>query len=197
VNLDTPLADGTTIVNVAKLICDETDPVFVQDDSPVTVQSGPILTINKTVNVTTFVNPGATVTYTVVVTNIGNDTAYNVELTDLLPAGFTFDEFGGTTHTWSLGDLAVGAQISVTYKVKVGASVADGIYNNLAVASADNYPNITDTVPVEVRVVKILGEELPKTGAGALDYLYFFGAGLILAFSLYALKLTFSKEREE
>ncbi len=163
VKLNSPLANGTTIVNIAKLMSDETDPVFVQDDSTVTVQSGPILTIDKTVNITTFVNPGATVNYTVTIKNTGTDAAVNVQLIDLLPAGFTFTDFGGSSHTFNLGNLAAGAETSVTYKVTIGAAVAAGIYDNLAVASADNHGNVTDKVGVEVKLPTVLGEEaLPK-----------------------------------
>jgi uncharacterized repeat protein (TIGR01451 family) len=309
---NTPLPNGTVITNTAYLKSTEIDPA--KNASAVThVTSAPILGITKVIDVTTFVNPGATVNYTVTIKNTGNDTAVNVKLTDLLPAGFTYTDLGGSSHTWTLGNLAAGAQTSVTYKVTVGASVAAGTYNNLAVANADNYPNITATIPVEVRIpstlgeealpklvieksvnktyinpgnsatftikitnkgeatainvqlqdvlpagftfenkditkvwmlgdlkvgdsvkitykalsdktikpgtyenlavawadnygkvndsvklevraIKVLGAELPKTGASAMDYLYFFIAGLILVFSLYILRLTVSRE---
>ncbi|MDD5039944.1 MAG: SdrD B-like domain-containing protein [Patescibacteria group bacterium] len=158
VDLDTPLANGTTIVNVAKLMCDETDPLFVEDDSTVVVKSGPILEIDKTVN-KEWVNPGDTATYTVVVKNTGNDTAINTMLTDLLPTGFTFVEYGTDTHTWSLGDLEPGDSVTTVYDVKIGKDVAKGTYDNLAVTWADNYGNVSDKAPLEVRIPQVLGTE--------------------------------------
>ncbi|MFA5135433.1 MAG: NEW3 domain-containing protein [Patescibacteria group bacterium] len=153
-----PLADGTTFVNVAKITSTETDPKFWEAQSEVLVQAGPILTIDKVVDAT-FVNPGGTVTYTVTVANVGNDTAYNVELTDLLPAGFTFVDYATATHTYSLGDMAAGDEITTTYKVAVGTSVTAGNYDNLATASADNHGNISDDATVEVRIPQVLAEE--------------------------------------
>jgi len=152
------LADGTEIINVARISADNTDPKFKEDDTKVVVEVAPILTIDKTDN-KEWVNPGDTVIYTVTVANTGTETAYNVELTDLLPPDFTFVDFEGGTHTWSLGDLAAGDDITVTFKVTVGEDVTAGYYENLAVASADNHGNVSDTEPVNVRIPKVLAEE--------------------------------------
>lgn len=155
-----PLATGTQIVNVTKITSHETDPKFWEAQSTTTVKSAPVLTIDKTVTPTE-TTAGQQVTYTVVIKNVGNDTAVNVKMTDLLPAGFTFVEFGGSSHTFSLGNLAAGAQTTVTYKVNIDSSVTPGNYDNLAVASADNHPNVSDKATVKIG--QVLGEEaLPK-----------------------------------
>ncbi|MBI5037147.1 MAG: DUF11 domain-containing protein [Candidatus Kerfeldbacteria bacterium] len=159
-NIVIPIANGTPIVNVAKLSADNSDPLFDEDDATVTVTSAPKLTIDKSVNVTTFVNPKAVVTYTVVIDNVGTDTAIATMLADALPAGFTFVDTGLGTKTWSLGDLApADAPITITYQVKVGADVEKGFYDNLAVTWASNHPSISDKATVEVRVPTVLAEE--------------------------------------
>jgi uncharacterized repeat protein (TIGR01451 family) len=159
-NIVSPLANGTQIVNVAKITSAETDPKFWEAQSVTTVKSAPVLVITKVVTPTETV-ADSQVTYTVVIKNTGNDTAINVKMTDLLPAGFTFTEFGGSSHTYTLGNLAAGAQTTVTYKVNIGKDVTAGSYDNLAVASADNHPNVSDKAVVKIGVV--LGEEaLPK-----------------------------------
>ncbi|MFC1687407.1 CARDB domain-containing protein [Patescibacteria group bacterium] len=156
---DSPLSDGTIITNTGTLDSDETDP-SVSASASVLIQAGPVLSIVKTVSETT-VNPGQTISYTVIITNSGNDTAYNVVLTDTLPTGFTFADTGEGTKSYSLGDLAIDSSISTTYDVVVGEDVDAGLYENLAVASSDNYPDVSDDVSVEVIVPIVFGEKAP------------------------------------
>ncbi len=140
----------------------------------------PTLGITKTVSKTT-ANPGDVLTYTVIIKNTGSGSAINVVLNDTLPTGFTFDGTTLTTKSWSLGDLAAGASNTVTYKVNVGSSVPAGSYDNLAVAKADNHSSIHASVSVTVKRGRVLGETLPTTGAGILDYgIAAAGAGLII-----------------
>ena len=157
VKTTSPLANGTIITNTATIDSAKTDPP-VSASASVTVTSGPLLTITKTVDKSP-VNPGGTIAYTVTVKNTGNDTAINTDLTDLLPSGFTFVDFGGSSHSWTLGNLAAGQQVVTTYKVLVGAGVTAGVHENLAVAAADNYPNVTAKAPVTVIIPQVLGEE--------------------------------------
>ena len=156
--IESPLADGTTFVNIAKITSDETDPIFWEDDSVVTVVAGPILTIVKSVD-KEWVNPGDVATYTVTVANIGNDTAYNVQLDDLLPVDFTFVDYATGSHTWDLGDMEAGSDVTVTFVVVIGDDAKVGVYDNLAIASADNHGNVDDTAPLEVRIPTVLADE--------------------------------------
>src|SRR5256884_9093412 len=66
---------------------------------PLTVTGSADLSITKTANPDP-VNAGATLTYTVTVTNGGPSTAANVQVTDNLPAGVTFQSASGTGWTW-------------------------------------------------------------------------------------------------
>lgn len=140
-------------------------PVVLDDEAP-------LLSIEKTVSVD-FANPGETVTYTVVVTNIGDAPALNVTLTDVLPKGLVFTKDGTTTRTWKLDDIVPTENVTITYAVIIDASTISGKYVNVAVATADDTPRVDDNATVEVREIQVLGEEapptvLPVTGAGIL-----------------------------
>lgn len=97
----------------------------------------PRLEIAKAVTPVGDVTPGATLTYTVTVTNAGADAAVDVELTDDLPdtvtlvagspasdCGATFSE--GATLTADLGRLAPAATCVVAFEVIVDPSAAPG-----------------------------------------------------------------------
>lgn len=120
----------------------------------------PILTIDKEINFS-FVNPGQVVTYTVTIRNRGNLAAANVTLVDRLPDGLTFVDNNSQVNSWNIGDLAPSQSVSLSYDVLVGKDAEEGIYENLAVAHADNHPDVSDKEQLEVREIKILG--LPDT----------------------------------
>lgn len=143
-----------------------TPAVLGEEDEPA------LLAITKSVD-KTFVNPGSTATYTVIVTNEGDSVAMNTTLIDVLPNGFTFSESSSYTHSWDLGDLVPGESQEVTYEVKVDASQTPGSYLNLAVASADDVEDVSDKVALEIRAGAVLGAEddLSDTGAGVWDWL--------------------------
>ena len=119
----------------------------------------PALSITKVNNVTTFANPGNTVSYTVVVTNAAsaNDTARNVVLHDVLPAGFTYVVGGGSTKDFPLGDIVPGQSVTTTYDVLISTSQAAGSYTNTATAQGSNTTVVTATSTVPVHVPEVLG----------------------------------------
>jgi len=94
------------------------------------------------------VTVGASVTYTIVVTNNGPDTAHDVELVDVLPSTVALGSVtpslgsctGSATITCDLGDLANGASATVTIVVTTTVS---GKLTNTATVSSDE----TDTDP--------------------------------------------------
>ncbi|MBU2235484.1 DUF11 domain-containing protein, partial [Patescibacteria group bacterium] len=164
-------------VNTATADADNHDPV--SDDATVEVripevkgEATPELEITKEVNVE-FANPGDTISYTVMVKNIGDGEAINVILTDTLPEGFVFDGTDEVVKVWNLGNMVPGAFKTVTYAVNVKDDVTPGVYENLAVVNADNADEKSAKVDVEVRAIVVLGTELPDTGTSAVDYLYY------------------------
>ena len=94
------------------------------------------------------VTVGASVTYTITVTNNGPDTAHDVELVDVLPSTVALGSVspsvgscaGSTTITCDFGDLANGASATVTIVVTTTVS---GKLTNTATVSSDE----TDTDP--------------------------------------------------
>lgn len=126
-NIDAGLAAGTSLNNVATL--DYTDllgtnyPQVSDDDTDTVIGAVPYadLSLDKSLDSVT----GNTAQFSVSVTNSGPDTAFDVEVTDRLPAGFTNFTFvsatQGTydtgTNVWSVGDLIIGQTETLTYTV--------------------------------------------------------------------------------
>ncbi|MCP3996175.1 MAG: DUF11 domain-containing protein, partial [bacterium] len=95
------------------------------------------------------VEVGDETTFTITVVNQGPDDATGVEVTDTLPAGLTYvsDNAAGayepTTGVWTIGDLAVGASVSMEFTVTVDDI---GIFTNVAEVTAANEED-SDSVP--------------------------------------------------
>ncbi len=103
-------------------------------------------------------NVGDVVTFTVTVTNDGPDTVTNVEVTDVLPGGFTYtpasiaggdsqDDTGAPTLVWTVTSLASGASVLLTFTATVEAPTgALGEHTNVAeVTAADQFDS--DSTP--------------------------------------------------
>src|SRR5207248_8755765 len=98
--------------------------------------------------------PGDVLTYTITVTNAGDQDATGVTLTDTLPANTTFVAAGGGgvlsggAVTWTLGTLAAGASTGVTVQVRVAGTLPAGVgaLTNSATAQDDG-ANGTDPTP--------------------------------------------------
>ena len=91
------------------------------------------LSIAKSVSDST-PNIGDTITFTLQVNNAGPDTATNVVVSDLVPAGFTYESgsiSGGTSNdesdptgsglSWTLNSVAVGTPVFLTFDAVVQA----------------------------------------------------------------------------
>ncbi len=89
---------------------------------------------------------GDTVTFTLVVANAGPSTATGLDVTDVVPSGYTYvagsiaggdsrnDAFPATTGlTWTITSLVSGGSVNLTYQATVLGSGAH-----------DNYAEITD-----------------------------------------------------
>jgi uncharacterized repeat protein (TIGR01451 family) len=86
--------------------------------------------------------PGGKLNYTLVVDNMGPDTAHNVVLVDTLPDGVTFVSAEGCTEdmgvvTCDVGDLESGA--SVTFMIEVTAPDTLGTITNVATVTGDEF----------------------------------------------------------
>lgn len=106
------------------------------------------------------VRKGATLTYSLVVTNQGPASAVAVQLANQLPAGLRFvsatssagscAQAGGTV-TCSLGDIASGGNVTVT--ITVTPRKAGTVTNTAQVNSASPDPNLTNNTDSEQTVI--------------------------------------------
>ncbi|MGC9082785.1 MAG: invasin domain 3-containing protein [Anaerolineae bacterium] len=83
-----PLPNGTVLTNTAGVSATNALAAATVSEAT-TVSSAPAFAVAKTVYPTAVV-AGSVVTYTITVTNTGNETAPSATVTDTLPAGFTF-----------------------------------------------------------------------------------------------------------
>ncbi len=139
----TALVAGTgTITNTAAItavVQPDPDPADNSDSADIYVQSSPPdeadLIVVKDVD-DHFPYVGDPVTFTIEVTNTGPSAASNVEVTDLLPSGVTYQShsvsqgsYTSGTGLWSIGTLADGATATLTVVALVNAP---GTINNTA-----------------------------------------------------------------
>jgi LPXTG-site transpeptidase (sortase) family protein len=125
-----PIAAGADqIENTASIADDgangaDQNPADNSDDDDTPVDAVPDLRITKDDGLDT-VAPGTTLTYTLTISNVGNQGATGVEVTDTIPANTSFvsasdggTESGGVV-TWPLFDLAVGPNMTRTVTIQV------------------------------------------------------------------------------
>ena len=81
----------------------------------------PVLSVRKRSNAVGAVQPGQTITYTVVISNAGDADATGVQLSDALPANTTGADFAMRAIT-----VAANSEVAFTYGVIVNASLISG-----------------------------------------------------------------------
>ena len=112
--------------------------------------------------------------YTVKITNAGGDNATGVSITDLLPAGLTFNSYTSTVGTynsatgvWTIGTLANGATDTLTLYVTPLSSAAGTNITTTATESQNEYPPTSpasSTVHIPETSVTITNVASPTTG---------------------------------
>ncbi|MEO8380699.1 MAG: DUF11 domain-containing protein [Acidobacteriota bacterium] len=138
---------GTSIVNTATVDASTADPDNSDNTSTTTATVTTALptdvSISKTTSGSTFA-VGATVPYTIVVTNSGTSDALDTVVTDTIPAGTTLQSAtstqgscsGTTTVTCTVGTLAPSASATITITVVLPAT--PGTFVNTATATNSN-----------------------------------------------------------
>ncbi len=149
----------------------------------------PVLNISKTGSV--LVSPGKTYLYTIVVTNGGNDTAYNVTVVDQLPDGVApVDTVSPGTPAgaydnaenkviWSLGDMGIGAVQIITLEILIDSDVVNGtqLLNNVTVywgnstggIFSDHDDFVSTVVSIPLIAIDKVGPTLARPG-GEVNY---------------------------
>lgn len=174
--------------NTAVIAGAELDPVPANNTStikPVPNAAMVDLYIAKTVSVAT-TSIGEEFDYTLTVKNIGANLATEVVATDILPAGLIYvssstnyglANYNTSTRTinWSIGDLAIGA--TVTLAIKVKTDVEGVVVNKATVDSKEkdvNLANNTSTISKEIFGLRMPNVITPD-GDGKNDVLKFPG----------------------
>lgn len=130
----------------------ETDTENNEDEARTQVNARIDLAIDKTGSPAA-VTPGQQLTYTLEVTNNGPSDATGVEVVDTLPTGVTFVSASssqgtvngsGSTVTANLGNLADGAEATVTVVVQVATIASGTLLNEAEVSGNETETNLTN-----------------------------------------------------
>ena len=165
---------GTTVTNAAEISAhDLPDPNAANDRATASVTvSAADLAITKTVDNATPAE-GDEVTFTVVLTNLGPDTALGIHVSDVLPAGLEYVSHGGNGSydqvlgTWTLGSLIAGRSASITITARAAAGTADSTLTNVAEIVRSSLPDPDPTNNRAQADVRVTGGG--GGGGGAAD----------------------------
>jgi uncharacterized repeat protein (TIGR01451 family) len=161
VQITSPLPAGVTVVTNTVQISDDGangvdgDPADNTGSDTTPVAAQPDLRISKTDGVTQTV-PGQWLTYTIAVTNVGNQVATGVVVTDVIPQNTVFVSassigiFASGRVTFAIGILPVGEPFYIFVTVRVSPTVGSGvgaITNTVTVA--DDGANGVDPTPAD------------------------------------------------
>jgi uncharacterized repeat protein (TIGR01451 family) len=151
------LPDGSIVDNSATFQSDQLSDITASASTA--VRASVAFTNSTKVVAPTLALPGATLTYTIDVTNDGSAAGNNVVVTDLIPAGTTYvassitgpgaDDSGLPTLVWNLGTVGSGASVGpLTFQVTIDDPVAAGTFfidNTATVDSDETNPATTTT----------------------------------------------------
>ena len=174
--IDDPLAGGVTMVSnqgvvssdeVPDVPTDDPDSPDPDDETDTPLGNAPILDAFKVDQLTVdllgdgAVSPEDTVTYTVTILNVGNAAANEVFFEDTPDAGTTLvagsiqtsqgqvltGNDGNPPILVAVGDMAPGAQATITFRVTINNPFSGTTISNQGVVSSDNTPDIDTDDP--------------------------------------------------
>ncbi|MDD4307266.1 MAG: NEW3 domain-containing protein [Thermoplasmata archaeon] len=130
----------------------------VQAGAPTQVIN-PLMTLEKTAP--SSANRGDFITYTLTYTNIGNDVAYNVTITETYPADVTFmsaipvpTNSGAGDNIWNIGNVPAGMSVSINITVRIlftaGTSVINRATLEYSNAAGIEQPQVNATAETAV-----------------------------------------------
>lgn len=165
--------------NTATAFANELDPNIANNTSSSTPTPIPNadLAVVKTVDISA-PNVGNVITFTIVATNNGPVNASGVNVSDVLPAGYsylsssaTIGSYNTASGLWSIGNLNVGISQTLTITVQVNAN---GPYTNIANIIGDQFDvdlsnNSSISSPIvgqvsDLAVVKTVDNSTPQVG---------------------------------
>lgn len=116
------------------------------------------LSVSKAVSVET-ANPGTTVQFTVLISNLGSVQATNVKLQDTLPQHLTFADTGSQVRNWDVGTIDAGGSKTIQYSVNIAGEAPGGNYVNDAKVTADSHAQVATSRGFDVVAGDVAGEE--------------------------------------
>ncbi|MCP5173933.1 MAG: DUF11 domain-containing protein [Moraxellaceae bacterium] len=160
----TATAGQDSVTTITATAAFDGDTAFNTDTATVTADA--VLNVTKSANILT--GPiGTVVEYTLTYTNTGNNTAREVTITDVIPAGATPATVGGMKYVagsgvWSAGgaltDAAGADPAGITYEVTGTDLTGDRTISAVITSVA---PNVSGTIKFQVRV-----DDVAATGPG-------------------------------
>ncbi|HQK12645.1 MAG TPA: hypothetical protein PLJ78_01740, partial [Anaerolineae bacterium] len=173
VTVEAPLPAGVTALTNTATLRDQRGSTAAALDVDA-VDARPVLVLAKTGVVTTTA-PGDLLTYTLTLTNTGNQAAVAVRLTDTLPAEVTFvaASDGGAESTpglvtWPPFDLPGGARVTRQLTVAVKPTMPDNVELLVNTARASEDRGSTVMAQHGVRVIAAPDLTIAKTDHGAI-----------------------------
>jgi uncharacterized repeat protein (TIGR01451 family) len=164
VKVDVGTEDGTVLTNWVSLYYEDANgnPYPNETDKAEVTVTSPIMTITKTVDVTT-ADPGDEITYTLEYENTGSGEATDVYIKDTIPddvefvsADPVYTSVSGNTYTWYFAsvDGKSSGTITLVVKVKVGTPDETLLRNQVTLdyndANGNPLPQESDSVDVTV-----------------------------------------------
>lgn len=158
VTVDDPIAAGIEDVRNSGVVSGSNFTDVPSNEVVTPIDAAPDLVITKTDGDTTSV-PGGVVVYTLTYSNVGDQDATGVVITETVPTYSTFNAGAssagwsciGTTCTYTVGDLPAGAAAQTTnFAVTVDSTLPSGvdeIYNLTSID--DDHSNGTDPTPLD------------------------------------------------
>ncbi|MBN1221138.1 MAG: DNRLRE domain-containing protein [Anaerolineae bacterium] len=180
------LAAASPLTNQATVTGNEADPNNANNSASITTDvtyPAVDLAIAKSVDNST-PDEGEVVVYTLTASNAGPDTATNVVVTDVLPAGVTYvaDDGGGAYNSgsgvWTVGTLTNGANAALAITATVNSGTLNTtIVNTAVITTADqvdsNPGNNTASVTLTVLPsLSIVGSILPEGDSGPTTFVF-------------------------
>lgn len=172
------LAGKTTTNNATKIYEDQFDPNPNNDKTNVSIYV-PMADIHVAKNVDkNMPNVEDTVTFTVTVINDGPDNATNIQITDIMPAGFnnvvitpSIGTYNSITGVWTIPSLANGTNATLTLS---GTITIAGIVTNTATKTAedqydptpddDTTSTSTNAQEADISIIKTVNKQRANVG---------------------------------
>ena len=172
--VQSPLMNGTVVSNHAEITSVGTPPLSAS--GTFIVSSAPVLELIKSSTPQSSVQAGSQVSYSLKVTNSGNDAATRVLVSDNLPAGATVVAVGqegqydpnSKSVNWNISSLVAGASVELQYSVAIPVDLDNGTaWSNTASVQAQNAAPVTDAVILTIGSQPVL--ELVKSGGNSVE----------------------------